>query len=166
MSWNYRKFLLAIVPLGLAGCGATPETCAPDRGGFLHSSACLAAGSYEQREQRLQSELERQRETNRAFKKLLVSIEWEKRRTKAKIGAKQSEYEALDQAWRTLRRQLNERSKQNQRLAARIQELENNLKQLQRPVPAPGAKEKQLEDLRRQATLLQQELDAGIYDDD
>ena len=165
MNRNYRQVLLAIVPLSLAGCGATPETCAPDQGGFLRSSGCLATGAYAQRAQRLQSELERQRETNRAFKTLLISIESEKRRTKATIGAKQSEYEALDQAWRTLRRQLHERSRQNQRLAARIRDLENNLKQLRRPLPVPSAQEKQLEDLRRQATLLQRELDAGIYDD-
>ncbi len=165
MNWNYPKTLLSAAALGLiAGCTATPETCDPDRGGFLHSTGCLAAGSYEQRERALTSDLEQEREINRAFRKLQVSIDWEKRQTEAQLASRQSEYEALDQAWRALRKQLDERGRRNRRLAEQVRDMDNNIAKMKRPSNPPNEKEKQLDDLRRQATLLQQELEVGIYD--
>jgi chromosome segregation ATPase len=164
MNRNKLKILLAAALGSIAGCAATPETCDPDRGGFLQSTGCLATGSYEQRERTLNSELEREREINRAFRKLQVSIDWEKRQAEARLASTQSEYEALDQAWQALRRQLDERGRRNQILAKQVRDMDTNIAKMKRPSNPPQEKEKQLNDLRRQATLLQQELEAGIYD--
>jgi DNA repair exonuclease SbcCD ATPase subunit len=162
--WVRRLFSLVTLTL-IAGCAVTPEACDPKQGGFVHSVGCLGSGAYGKRQEALEARLTHEHELNQAFRKLLASIEEEERRTKETLARKQAEYEEIDQAWKALSQLLQQRSQQNQQLAEQVQGMEQRIAQLKRSEDQTTRRKKQqqLEDLRRQVSSLQRELEAGMY---
>lgn len=151
--------------MALAGCATTPGDCDPSRADFFNNTACLASGSYAQRQQTMEATLVREQGANQAFREVLAGLETEQAQVKGQLRTREAQYAKLDAAWRNLKQRLARESANNQALRARIATLDREVKARKRTdaAPDPGAKRATRDDLRLQVSLLEQELAAGVY---
>jgi chromosome segregation ATPase len=163
---NRQLTQTALVCLVLGGCATSYEQCDPNKESFLGAANCMMSTEYGYagRQARLEGELAEQQELNRAFQQLAASIEQEKQRVRGELASKQADYAALDGSWQALQARLQQRSVENKALAAQIERMEEKMNAInQAGSKPPEDREKLLNDLRRQAAILQQELEAGLY---
>ena len=157
--------LMLSVPLLAVSCATAPKDCDPGKADFFKNTGCLAAGTYETRQARLHSELTREQQRNRAFRKVLAALEEEKAGVTARLRARQSKYARLDRAWQGLRRDLQQNSAESAELERQIARID---KQMTRRKATESAdvprKLQERDDLQRRLLLLQQEIDAGGYE--
>ena len=164
-----RKVLLGVVlasVLIMGGCATSYEQCDPNKESFLGAANCMMSDKYgyEAREQLLEDELAEQQDINRAFNDLAASIEQEKQLVHGQLSGKQSDYSELNKSWISLQASLQQRSVENKALAAQIERMEEKLAAINNSANKTSSeKEKLLNDLKRQAVILNQELEAGLY---
>lgn len=152
--------------LVLGGCATSYEQCDPDEESFLGAANCLMSDKYgyRGRQQRLEDELAEQRELNEAFQELAASIEQEKQRVRGQLGSKQADLATLNRSWQALQAKLKQRSVENKALAVQVERMEERMIAInQSDNKSVKEREKMLDDLRRQAAILNQELEAGLY---
>lgn len=159
------SILLALaLPLLAASCVTAPKDCDPNRADFFKNTGCLAAGTYEARQARLQSELSQEQGRNRAFREVMAALEEEKAGVKANLSARQSAYNKLDTAWRGLRRDLKQSSAESVALQGQIASIDEQMARRKTAASADSSQKVQERDaLQRRLLLLQRELDAGVY---
>ena len=157
---------LTSLPLILAGCATTPGDCDPSKESFYNNTSCLASGAYEQRQRDLQTELVAEQRRNAAFKAVLTELQLEQSQVRSTLKVREARYARLDTAWRDLKRSLSAEQQQNAALASRIEQIDSEVKARKAPVNETeiNRKTQVREDLKRKVQMLQQELDAGVYD--
>lgn len=143
----------------ISGCATTPGACDPSREDFLNNTSCLASGAYQQRQRDLESTLSAEQGRNRAFRILLADLELEKTATRSDLRAQQAAYARAEASWRQIKSSLASESKNNPALATRVRQIDEDLSGLE------AGKRAERDALANRVRLLQQELDAGIYDD-
>jgi hypothetical protein len=148
------------------GCSTAPAECDPSRADFFSNTACLAGGTYAARKTRLEHELAHEQRINRDFYAVLSALEEEQAGVRSTLRSREAEYATLDRAWRNLQTSLHQGYGENQALRRRIDEIDHDLTERKSPASAEDVrrKERLRSELRRDLSLLQQELDAGIYD--
>lgn len=148
------------------GCSTTPAECDPSRADFFANTACLASGTYATRESRLERELAREQQLNRDFYAVLAALEQEQAAVRSKLRAREARYAKLDGAWNNLQSSLRQGYGENRELARRVEAIDRGFSQRKGASGTPDLREKERlrSDLRRDLSLLQQELEAGIYD--
>lgn len=150
----------------LGGCATSYEQCDPNKESFLGAANCMLSDQYgyQGRQKRLKGELAEQQEINLAFTELAASIEQEKQRVRGRLSSKQADYNSLNRSWQALQGRLQQRSTENKALAVQIERMDERINKINQSDNMPAQeKEKLLEDLRRQAAILNQELEAGLY---
>lgn len=160
-----RGALLVVVIL-LGGCATSTEQCDPNKESFLGAANCMMSRQhgYKAREQDLESELAEQQEINSGFKDLATRIEQEKQILHGQLHGKQSDYAALNRSWQSLQGKLQQRGVENKVLAVQVERMDEKVSAINSSDNmSNGEKEKLLNDLRRQAEILNQELEAGLY---
>ena len=148
------------------GCATSYDQCDPNKESFLGAANCMMSREYgyDARQQRLADELAEQQEINKSFRELSASIETEKKRVHGQLSEKQSDYTGLNRSWMSLQASLQQRSVENKALAAQIERMKEKMAAINNSNGKTSAeKEKLLNDLRRQAAILNQELEAGLY---
>jgi len=160
MRWIILLHAIGVSLLTLAGCAMTPADCDPNRpGGFVHSTSCLATGSYAERQRLLEVQRREALALNQDLRALLALLEQEQRNTARRLDQRQSEYDAIERLWRSTRQRLSERSRGNQRLATQIQAVESNIATLRQQTPSNAAeiaqKQRTLQKLRQQVAELE-----------
>ncbi len=153
------------LPLLAASCATAPKDCDPSHADFFKNTGCLAAGTYDERQARLTSELTLEQQRNRGFREVLAALEEEKAGVATILSARQSKYAKLDRAWRELRRDLQQSSADSAELEQQIASVD---KQMARRKAAESAdipqKMQERDALQQRLLLLRQEIDAGVYD--
>lgn len=152
--------------LVMVGCATSLEECDPNKESFLGAANCMMSSEYgyNARQERLKNELGEQQELNRAFQELAASIEDEKRRTQGQLNNKEAHFAELNRSWESLEGRLKQRSVENKALEVQIERMKEKMTAINNSSGKSVAeKEKLLNDLRRQAAILNQELEAGLY---
>lgn len=161
---NIKESILLPLPLLAVSCATTPGDCDPSRADFLRNTGCLASGAYETRQVRLQSELAREQQRNLGFREVLSALDAEKAAVASNLQASRSRYNRLDGAWQKLRGDLLRNDAENAALDRQIQSIDEQMSRRKNPGSADGAqKAQERDDLRRRLSLLQKEIDAGVY---
>lgn len=164
---RYVLYMLALAGgLVVGGCATTYEQCDPNKESFLGAANCMMSNEYgySGRQKRLEGELVEQQELNQAFQGLAASIEQEKQRVHGQLGNKQADYASLNDSWQVLQASLEQRSVENKALATQVERMGERMTAInQSGNKSAEEKEKLLDDLRRQAAILNQELEAGLY---
>ncbi len=150
----------------MAGCATSTQQCDPKKESFFNNTSCLASGAYGQREQALEAELQREQLRNAAFHTLQNELAADQAQVARTLQERQQEYDRLDQAWGNVKRSLGADAGANKHLQARIAEIEQDLATQKDPTATADAtrRAEMRNDLKRKVLLLQQELDAGVYD--
>lgn len=148
---------LAVIAL-LAGCATTPGACDPTREDFFSNTSCLASGAYRQRQRDLESTLTSEQSRNRAFRTLLADLQAEKTAVRSDLRAQQAAYARAEASWRQIKGSLAAASSSNPALSTRVRQIDEDLSELE------VSKRADRDALANRVKLLQQELDAGIYD--
>ena len=145
-------------------CSTAPEDCDPRRADFLRNTGCLASGAFGARQARLETELARERQRNRAFQAVLSALEEEKAAVASQLHAGKSRYERLDATWRQLRGELLRDSTESASLERQIRGIDEQMAR-RKSSGAVDVEQKlqERESLRRRLSLLQSEIDAGVY---
>ncbi|HHJ16968.1 MAG TPA: hypothetical protein ENJ80_09755 [Gammaproteobacteria bacterium] len=161
-----RLYGLSLSAVLLGGCAVSPENCDPNRGdSFVDALSGNVSGCYAVRQQKLKSELAEEEQLNQAFRELADAIEQEKQRLAGVRKSKEADLTALNQSWSIIQARLEQRSVENKALAVQVKRMEEKVAALNRAGDEKKLAEKQklLNDLRREAAILNEELDAGLY---
>lgn len=159
-----RQLLPAIITASLlGGCATTPGQCDPKNENFFNNTSCLASGSYATRQRNLEQGLQRQRQRNVTFQALLDDLETQREKLSQTRQTREHQYEQFNAMWRDIQRGLSTEIGENERLKRRIAQINEDLAQSQSPNANPTRKAELIDDLKHEVLLLQQELDAGVY---
>ena len=163
---THQLVLVGMVVSVIGGCATTPQQCDPRNENFFSNTSCLASGSYSRRQQNLQSELHREQRRNAAFRAMLTELETERYQLSHNREAREREYRQFDAAWRNVKQTLAAESAENELLKKRIAQINRDLAESQDPalVVDYARKIELIDDLKYEILLLQQELDAGVYE--
>ncbi len=154
--------VVASLAASLLGCATSPGQCDPKNVDFFKNTSCLASGAYSERQRSLQSTLASEQSQNAAFRAVLTELETEQAAVKGKLRGRQAEYARLDAAWGNLKRSLHGELARNRALAARVEEIDGGVRGRK---GADAAQQRATrEQLQRQIVLLEQELNAGVYE--
>ncbi|ESQ15365.1 MAG: hypothetical protein N838_23785 [Thiohalocapsa sp. PB-PSB1] len=154
--WLLPAALLPV--LSATGCATTPGTCDPTRADFFNNTRCLASGSYRQRQRDLESELAAERSRNDAFQALLADLKLEQDAVRSDLRTRQAAQARAEANWRRIKQSLAAERAKNQALNTRIGQIDRDLAR------AEASKRGERDALVNKVRLLEQELDAGIYD--
>ena len=161
---NIKKYILLPLPLLAVSCATTPKDCDPSRADFIRNTGCLASGAYETRQVRLRSELAREQQRNQGFRDVLSALDAEKAAVASNLRASQSRYSRLDGTWQKLRGDLLRNGAESAALERQIQSIDAQMARRKSPGSSDTAqKVQERNDLRRRLSLLQKEIDAGVY---
>jgi len=159
-----RPFIPTILVTALlGGCATTPEQCDPRNENFFNNTSCLASGSYATRQQNMERDLQRERQRNITFQALLNDLEAQRAQLSQTRRSREHQYEQFNAMWRDVQRNLSTEIAENERLKRRIAQINDDLAQSQSPSAPPRQKVELIDDLKHEVLLLQQELDAGVY---
>lgn len=153
-----RLILFLLSALALVGCATTPDQCNPNNPDFFNNVSCLGSGAYAQRQRDLESTLASERSRNRAFETLLADLRTEQSAVKTDLRARQAALQRADASWRQLKAGLAAEAKASPALATRVRQIDEDFARAQ------AGKVAERDALAKQVKLLQQELDAGLYD--
>jgi chromosome segregation ATPase len=162
---NRSALLVLTLPHLLGGCATSAPECDPSQADFFNNTGCLASGAYDQRQAQLQRELSLEQRRNREFRMVLAALEEEKAGVRAGLRASQARYGKLDRAWESLRRDLEQGHAKNTALERQIASIDQQMER--RKSTATTDVERKIrarDDLQRRLSLLQQEVDAGVYE--
>lgn len=163
---NISKPILITLSLLTVSCATAPKDCDPGKADFFKNTGCLAAGTYETRQVRLQQELAREQRRNQSFRRVLAALETEKAEVKANLSSRQSEYSRLDTAWQDLRRDLLQGRTESVQLERQIASVDEQMARRKAGESADVTQRlRERDGLQRRLVLLQQEIDAGVYGD-
>ena len=155
---------LSLSPLA-AGCATTASECDPGRADFFKNTSCLASGAYDQRQADLQRDLAAEQQRNRGFNEVLAALEEEKAGVRSNLESRQSQYAKVDRAWQDLRRDLERGHSRNAALERQIASIDRQMARRKAAGPAESElKIRERDDLERRLSLLQREVDAGVYE--
>ena len=150
----------------LTGCASTPAECNPREVDFFKNTGCLVSGAYRERQQGLETDLAGEQARNQAFRSVLADLQAEQVETRMTLHEREQAYARLDAAWRNLKQRLAAQMKTSRTLAARVKRIDGTLKgRKAADTGADAARRRAVrDDLSRQITLLERELDAGVHD--
>ena len=156
---------LAACSSTLGACATSPDECNPHEASFFKNTSCLASGTYDTRQGRLERELAKERSLNRDFNAVLAALQEKQADARGKLRHRQGEYASLTQAWQRLQMRLSQTYSGNRALEQQIREIDSSVSDLKSRGNESDlrAKDAQREALRRKVSLLQKEVDAGIY---
>lgn len=161
---SIKEYILLPLPLLAISCATTPEDCDPSRADFIRNTGCLASGAYETRQVRLQSELAQEKKRHQGFRNVLSALDAEKAAVASNLKESQSRYNRLDGTWQELRGDLLRHGAESATLERQIQSIDEQMARRKSPGAADTAqKVQERDDLRRRLSLLQKEIDAGVY---
>ena len=157
--------LVAACGLPLFGCATTPGQCDPREVDFFKNTGCLASGAYGERQRAMQATLGEEQRRNAAFRAVLTELKAEQTKVSRQLGARQAEYTRLDAAWRRLKQSLASDMKASPALADRVQRIDREVAARKAEDGAADVAKRRAtrDDLQRQVTLLEKELDVGVY---
>jgi chromosome segregation ATPase len=148
----------ATLPSLLACCATTPGACDPNRADFFNNTSCLASGAYRERQRNLESELSAEQSRNRAFRVLLADLQAEQDATRSDLRSRQADLARAEANWRQIKGSLAAESRANPALATRMRQIDDEFAR------AEAGKRAERDALANKVLLLEQELDAGIYE--
>ncbi len=162
---NIALLCCITLPALLGGCAVSPEQCDPGKNdSFVGALSGNVSGCYAARQEKLESDLAEKQQLNQAFRELAAAIEQEKQRLAGELRGKQADYSALNKSWTVIQARLEQRSVENKALAVQVKRMQEKVSAINQPSDKNQAeKQKLLNDLRRQAAILNEELDAGLY---
>jgi len=150
--------VVLLSPAMLTGCATTPGQCDPNHPDFFNNVSCLTSGAYVERQRDLESRLSAERSRNRIFTALLADLRSERSAVGRDLKSKQASLQRADANWRQLKGSLAAETRTNPALATRVRRIDEDFAAIE------AAKVAERDALANQVALLQQELDAGIYD--
>jgi chromosome segregation ATPase len=142
----------------LSGCATTPGQCDPSHPDFFNNVSCLTSGAYSQRQRDLESTLSAERSRNEIFQALLADLRAEQAAVGRDLRSKQASLQRADATWRQLKGGLAAETRASPALAARVRQIDDDFAAVE------AGKVAERDALANRVALLQQELDAGIYD--
>jgi hypothetical protein len=147
------------------GCASTPGECNPKEVDFFKNTSCLVSGAYGERKRGLESDLAAEQARNKAFRSVLAELQVEQVETRMTVHAREQAYARLDTAWRSLKQNLAGQMKRSRTLAARVRQIDGTVSARKASDPRAGVAQRRAvrDDLSRQITLLERELDAGVH---
>ena len=165
MKGRISLVLVAACGLPLFGCATTPGQCDPREVDFFKNTGCLASGAYGERQRAMQATLGEEQRRNAAFRAVLTELKAEQTKISRQLGARQAEYTRLDAAWRRLKQSLASDMKASPALADRVQRIDREVAARKAEDGAADVAKRRAtrDDLQRQVTLLEKELDVGVY---
>lgn len=165
MNGRIALVVVAACSLPLFGCATTPGQCDPREVDFFKNTGCLASGAYGERQRAMQTTLGEEQRRNNAFRAVLGELKAEQTRVNKKLGARQADYARLDASWRRLKQSLASEMKASPALAGRVQRIDREVAARKAADGAADAAKRRAtrDNLQRQVTLLEKELDVGVY---
>lgn len=159
MSVLPAPILVVLLPaLMLSGCATTPGQCDPNHPDFFNNLSCLSSGAYAQRQRDLQSTLSAERSRNQVFSALLADLRSERTAVGRDLRSQQASLQRADANWRRIKGDLAAETRSSPALATRVRQIDQEFAAVQ------AGKVAERDALANQVALLQQELNAGIYD--
>lgn len=158
--------MAAVCSQCLLGCASTPGECNPKEVDFFKNTGCLVSGAYGERQRGLERDLAAEQARNKAFRSVLAELQAEQVETRMTLHEREQAYARLDAAWRRLKQGLAGQMKESRTLAARVKQIDGMVKGRRAADTGADVAQRRAvrDDLRRQITLLERELDAGVHD--
>ncbi|MCB1792133.1 MAG: hypothetical protein KDJ27_14185 [Gammaproteobacteria bacterium] len=147
----------------LQGCATNPADCDPSKQtGFLGTAGCM--GMYSKRQETLSSQIEAERNLNASLQSMLESIDAEKAAVAGQRRSQEAKMAALNRSWGSLKSSLDAKAQTNADLQKRIDTLQGKMDAVNAADGMSQAeKQQRLDSLRRQVSLLMNELESGFY---
>lgn len=154
--------LFMVLPL-LAGCATSED---PNKGGFISGLSGITSGTYDRRQQTLQEQLQDEQDVTTEKQRELERATAERDVVSAQRAAKEKQYAALQKDLSALRKRVKDAAAKNaklrqeaDRLNAEISDLEARTRMLQRSPLSDQENQKRLDQLRKEKSALERELD-------
>lgn len=155
-----QAFVIAGIGALLSACQTTSD---PTQGGLFGGIGGLASGSYDQRVQDRQQNLENEQDNNVALAREKQRVDQQGSATRAKLTRLEEEYATLSGDIKAMEKQLASAKDQNSDLKSRLDQLQKQVDLVQSdPFASEAIKKQRLEELRRQQQLLQDEVNAAL----
>ena len=144
--------LLSVLSAGLllAACSATPEECDPNvEQSIWGKMACVNAGSYETRVQRKESELSQEQVKNADLQAKNKRAQEAKNKSAKQLNQKKAALANLNSELQNDATLLKQKAQGNSDVLAKIQDVEQQMKQVNTSGASDEAKAKELQTLQR-----------------
>ena len=144
--------LLSVLSAGLllAACSATPEECDPNvEQSIWGKMACVNSGSYETRVQRKESELSQEQVKNADLQAKNKRAQEAKNKSAKQLNQKKAALANLNRELQNDATLLKQKAQGNSDVLAKIQDVEQQMKQVNTSGASDEAKAKELQTLQR-----------------
>ncbi|STO93835.1 Uncharacterised protein [Haemophilus pittmaniae] len=144
--------LLSVLSAGLllAACSATPEECDPNvEQSIWGKMACVNSGSYETRVQRKESELSQEQVKNADLQAKNKRAQEAKNKSAKQLNQKKAALANLNSELQNDATLLKQKAQGNSDVLAKIQDVEQQMKQVNTSDASDEAKAKELQTLQR-----------------
>ncbi|MBS6027137.1 MAG: hypothetical protein KH899_06060 [Haemophilus pittmaniae] len=144
--------LLSVLSAGLllAACSATPEECDPNvEQSIWGKMACVNSGSYETRVQRKESELSQEQVKNADLQAKNKRAQEAKNKSAKQLNQKKAALANLNSELQNDATLLKQKAQGNSDVLAKIQDVEQQMKQVNTSGASDEAKAKELQTLQR-----------------
>lgn len=157
-----KKLVLFSLPLTivlLAGCSATPAECDPSKElGFIQKIACTNSGSYNQRIESKNTELQGELDYNAALHTELQNTKFEQQKVRQTVANKQNQVSTVNRSINQVKSQAATKQQNIASAKAEIASVKKKIAKLSTQ-PASAANTQELERLK--AILIQREQEAA-----
>ena len=137
----------------LVACSATPEECDPNvEQSIWGKMACVNSGSYDTRVQRKESELSQEQAKNADLQAKNKRAQEAKNKSTKQLNQKKAALANLNKELQNDAALLKQKAQGNSDLLAKIQDVEQQMKQVNTSSPSDEVKAKELQTLQRKLT--------------
>ena len=144
----------------LVACSATPEECDPNvEQSIWGKMACVNSGSYDTRVQRKESELSQEQAKNADLQAKNKRAQEAKNKSTKQLNQKKAALANLNKELQNDAALLKQKAQGNSDLLAKIQDVEQQMKQVHTSSASDEAKAKELQTLQRKLTAYKKALD-------
>ncbi len=143
----------------LVACSATPEECDPNvEQSIWGKMACVNSGSYDTRVQRKESELSQEQAKNADLQAKNKQAQEAKNKSTKQLNQKKAALANLNKELQNDAALLKQKAQGNSDLLAKIQDVEQQMKQVNSSGASDEAKAKELQTLQRKLTAYKKAL--------
>lgn len=143
----------------LVACSATPEECDPNvEQSIWGKMACVNSGSYDTRVQRKESELSQEQAKNADLQAKNKRAQEAKNKSTKQLNQKKAALANLNKELQNDAALLKQKAQGNSDLLAKIQDVEQQMKQVNTSSASDEAKTKELQTLQRKLTAYKKAL--------
>ena len=143
----------------LVACSATPEECDPNvEQSIWGKMACVNSGSYDTRVQRKESELSQEQAKNADLQAKNKRAQEAKNKSTKQLNQKKAALANLNKELQNDAALLKQKAQGNSDLLAKIQDVEQQMKQVNNSSASDEAKAKELQTLQRKLTAYKKAL--------